>query len=294
MTYLYTIGTIAWWIFANVFALSLFMVEGPSMEPNLDDGEIFLLDGYSYRVGEPQRGDVVVFNLKKSPNFYYVKRIVGLPGETVHVKSDGVYLEEGDGRQAKLGEPYIKKVLEEVFYFGKRNLDEIFAVPQGEYFVLGDNRGHSLDSRSFSDPFISKENIKGRLFYVFNDENVVSTHNGDVSFTVEIADTPALRSRGLMHVEYLPEDEGMLFIFDDEGPRSFWMKNTLIPLDMIFMDDNFKVVSIARKSEPCNFDPCPSYSSGAPAKYVLEINGGLSDELGIQEGDIFYYNNYNF
>lgn len=106
-------------------------------------------------------------------------------------------------------------------------------------------------------------------------------------FYIEIARTPAQREKGLMFRESLPENNGMLFAFDDEAPRNFWMKNTLIPLDMIFMDKNGEVVSIQANVPPCNEQvtkTCPNYPSLAPARYVLEINAGLAQSHHIQPG----------
>ena len=104
-----------------------------------------------------------------------------------------------------------------------------------------------------------------------------------VSFSVELAVTPEELSKGLMFRDNLPEKHGMLFIFDDTAQRSFWMKNTLIPLDIIFLDGNFVVVNI-EYAVPCRADPCPSYVSEAPAKYVLEINANLSEKYNIKKG----------
>ncbi len=107
-------------------------------------------------------------------------------------------------------------------------------------------------------------------------------HFDNADFVVELAKTPAERQQGLMFRESMPDDRGMLFIFDDVVPRSFWMKNTLIPLDMIFVDENWTVVHVAN-AVPCTADPCLSYSS-PPAKYVLEINGGLAEKSNITIG----------
>jgi len=109
---------------------------------------------------------------------------------------------------------------------------------------------------------------------------VVQFDNAD--FSVELANTPSERQQGLMFRESMPDNRGMLFVFDDVVPRSFWMKNTLIPLDMLFIDDNWTVVHVAN-AVPCTVDPCPSYSS-PPAMYVLEINGGLAEKSGIKVG----------
>ena len=100
----------------------------------------------------------------------------------------------------------------------------------------------------------------------------------------DIADTAAKRPLGLMNRESLPQDAGILLIFEDEAEKSFWMKNTLIPLDMIFTDSNFEIVHIQKNAEPCKTIACVSYPSVKPAKYVVEINGGLSEKFGIEEG----------
>ena len=115
------------------------------------------------------------------------------------------------------------------------------------------------------------------------EKNTVTFLEAKKTFQVEIADTPAKRTLGLMNRESLPEDSGMLFIFEDESEKSFWMKNTLIPLDMIFVDSKFEIVHIQKKAEPCKTITCTSYPSVKPAKYVVEINGGLSEKLGIEE-----------
>jgi hypothetical protein len=108
-------------------------------------------------------------------------------------------------------------------------------------------------------------------------------------FSVEIANTEAEREQGLMFRQNLDNDKGMLFIFDKEGVYPFWMKNTLIPLDMIWIDKNYKVVFIGKNSRPCQVNgECPSIIPDAKAMYVLEINSGLSDRISIQVGDSVY------
>ncbi|MBI4164096.1 MAG: DUF192 domain-containing protein [Candidatus Aenigmarchaeota archaeon] len=110
------------------------------------------------------------------------------------------------------------------------------------------------------------------------------TENRTVGFNVEVADTPIKRTIGLMNRTALPEKSGMLFIFDQEGIQGFWMKNTLIPLDMVFISADKKITHIQRNAQPCKTLDCQIYSSEKPAKYVVEINGGLADKLGIKEG----------
>ncbi len=104
-------------------------------------------------------------------------------------------------------------------------------------------------------------------------------------FKVEVVDTPETRAQGLMFREYLPADEGMLFIFEEEFIYPFWMKNTLIPLDMIWINSDFEVVHIYENAEPCEEDPCPSIDPGVPALYVLEVNAGKAREIGLSVGD---------
>lgn len=97
---------------------------------------------------------------------------------------------------------------------------------------------------------------------------------------VELADTPELRQRGLMFREYLPEWSGMLFVFDEEWHYPFWMKNTLIPLDMIWFNEDKIVVDIQR-AEPCTTDQCPEYVPRDNASYVLEINSGWVSHMAL-------------
>jgi len=104
-------------------------------------------------------------------------------------------------------------------------------------------------------------------------------------FTVDLAETREAQARGLMFVEQMDADHGMLFIFPREAPRSFWMKNTRIPLDILYFDRELALVSMARNARPCVADPCPSYPSRGPAQYVLELNAGTADALGVAPGD---------
>jgi len=97
--------------------------------------------------------------------------------------------------------------------------------------------------------------------------------SGAVYF-VELARKPEEQAQGLMFRESLPERAGMLFLFPDRGTHHFWMKNTMIPLDMIWLDDAGKVIFVSADTPPCKTDPCPSYGPDAPASNVLEIAGG--------------------
>jgi len=109
----------------------------------------------------------------------------------------------------------------------------------------------------------------------------------DTEFSLEIADTPEERATGLMSHENLSKNHGMLFVYDDEDIRSFWMKNTTIPLDIIFLDSEMKVINIEKADpEPNTSDGnLTRYRSEKPAQYVLEINQNRSEEIGLKEGE---------
>ncbi|RLE03514.1 MAG: hypothetical protein DRJ11_04065 [Candidatus Aminicenantes bacterium] len=90
----------------------------------------------------------------------------------------------------------------------------------------------------------------------------------------ELAVTPWERQRGLMFREELAANEGMLFIFEEDGLYSFWMKNMKFPLDILWLDKNKKIVHIEENVPPCQAEPCPSYTPSLPARYVLELKAG--------------------
>jgi len=104
-------------------------------------------------------------------------------------------------------------------------------------------------------------------------------------FFVELAKTDSERERGLMFRDQLPKDNGMLFIFDKEGVYPFWMKNTLISLDIIWADNQGRVVYVSQSTQPCKSLLCPQIIPTSKARYVLEVNGGMSEELGLKLGD---------
>lgn len=110
-------------------------------------------------------------------------------------------------------------------------------------------------------------------------------------FMLEIADTPAERALGLMHRESLAENAGMLFVFSQEAPLNFWMKNTLIPLDILYIDSAGVVVDIqTMHPQPGVPDSeLQTYPSAAPAQYALEINADLAESLGFAVGDQAYF-----
>lgn len=110
----------------------------------------------------------------------------------------------------------------------------------------------------------------------------IQSADGTHQFTVEVVDTPESRAQGLMYVQELGDDEGMLFDFKEERPVSFWMRNTFIPLDMLFIEADGTVLNIHVNARPHDITSIPS---AGPVQFVLEIPGGRSTELGIAAGD---------
>ena len=153
-----------------VFAVSIFLfvyllvlqphkIKGSSMEPNFHDGEYLLTDKVSYRVGQPNRGDVIVFKAPPSHTDEFIKRIIGLPGDKVKVKEGKIYVNDQMITENYIPQEFVTKqgpMLAE---------NENVVVPENYYFVLGDNREHSLDSRAIG--FIEKQYITGRAWVIY-------------------------------------------------------------------------------------------------------------------------------
>lgn len=104
-------------------------------------------------------------------------------------------------------------------------------------------------------------------------------------FDVEVARTPEAWAHGLMGRPQLFPDTGMLFVYPEAKPRQFWMKDTRMPLDLLFFDSHGRLVDVRADTPPCRRDPCPTYASHAPAQYVLEIAGGTVQRMGVRSGD---------
>ena len=108
---------------------------------------------------------------------------------------------------------------------------------------------------------------------------------GGQRYTVEIADDDAERARGLMFRDALAPEAGMLFVHEREEPQAYWMKNTRIALDILYFDSQRRLVSQQRDVPPCTLgDRCPPYPSEGPARYVLELNAGQAEKLGLRNG----------
>lgn len=117
-----------------------------------------------------------------------------------------------------------------------------------------------------------------------NDRAIVTFYPESLIINAEVADDETERAAGLMLRKSLGEAEGMLFVYPSASAVNFWMKNTLIPLDIVFISEDFIVVKI-HHAVPCVEEPCQLYSSGQPIKYVLEVNENLTVEYGIMEGE---------
>lgn len=141
------------WFIVNFIGVRT-VVDGRSMEPTLHDGNNLIVDKLSYRFRDPKRYEIIVFPYKYEENTYYIKRIIGLPGETVQIKAGEVYI---DGN--KLGEQYGAEEMET-----SGIAEEPVTLGKDEYFVLGDNRNHSSDSRDPSVGVLKREDLLGRAW----------------------------------------------------------------------------------------------------------------------------------
>lgn len=118
------------------------------------------------------------------------------------------------------------------------------------------------------------------------DSRIITAEINDQELFLEIADNRFLREIGLSQREFLNENSGMLFIYDYEIQElTFWMKDTLIPLDIFFLNKDFEIVYIIKNMEVCKQDPCPQYTSEKKAKYAIEVNAGWIEKNNIKVGD---------
>lgn len=142
------------------------VVDGDSMYPGLEDKDNIIVDKLSYRFGDIKRYDVIVFNYHdpiKNVDSYYIKRVIGLPGETIVIKDGLVYLIDDEGNEIYLNEDY-------GYYVNAQVMEAYLAsvpikIPEDQYFVLGDNRNRSYDSRQIG--LIKKEDILGKAWVRF-------------------------------------------------------------------------------------------------------------------------------
>ena len=154
-TILYFLGifVVAWLIVH--FVAQRTVVDGSSMETTLNDGDNLIIDKISYRFEDPKRFDIIVFPFQYKENTFYIKRIIGLPGETVSITENGIIMINGEPLQ----ESYGKEVIRD-----SGMAKNPITLSDGEYFVLGDNRNNSSDSRDPSVGIIKRSDIVGRAF----------------------------------------------------------------------------------------------------------------------------------
>ena len=139
------------------YLIQPFYVKGASMEPNFYDHEYLIIDEITYRFREPERGDIVVFRYPRNPQEFFIKRVVGLPGEKVQIKDGAVYLYNGENPDGfRLSENYLSPELKTYALN-----EEMTILGDKQYYVLGDNRNASKDSRSFG--AVDKKLITGRV-----------------------------------------------------------------------------------------------------------------------------------
>lgn len=120
-------------------------------------------------------------------------------------------------------------------------------------------------------------------------EVAVQTAGGSERVRVEIANNDEERQRGYMYRDEIPEGTGMWFVFQSEQPLSFWMKNTKVALDIIFVDKNFKIINIAKNATPCTDDPCLNYYSKGNAQFVLEVPAGYAEKHHFETGNLITF-----
>ncbi|NCN07109.1 signal peptidase I [Candidatus Falkowbacteria bacterium] len=128
------------------FLIQPFYVKGASMEPNFYDHEYLIIDEITYRFNEPKRGDIIVFKYPKDPRQFFIKRVIGLPGETVKIKDGLIFITSVDGQENVLSEDYLPSDIENVLPVS--GYGEV-VLNNDEYYLMGDNRDQSLDSRVF-------------------------------------------------------------------------------------------------------------------------------------------------
>jgi uncharacterized membrane protein (UPF0127 family) len=121
------------------------------------------------------------------------------------------------------------------------------------------------------------------------DEKYIPIYVGENELVVEVADTLQKRMTGLMFRKSIPDDYGMLFVFETESTQAMWMKNTFIHLDIIFLNKHRQIIDIYLNVPPCEQEPCMSYVSRSPAKYALELKGNYSKKLNIGIGDSIFF-----
>ncbi len=155
----------------RLFVAQPFVVEGESMHPTFESGDYLIVDELSYHFHEPHRGDVIVFRYPGNPKIFYIKRVIGLPGETISITQGNVTITEPDGTVLPLEEPYV--VEDDATYTQSTHIGP------DQYFVMGDNRPKSSDSRVWG--LLPEKDIMGRAFLRLLPAGEFGFNPGDVS-----------------------------------------------------------------------------------------------------------------
>lgn len=137
----------------RLFIAQPFIVSGESMFPTFDSGEYLIVDQLTYKLNEPQRGDVIIFRYPNNPSKFFIKRIIALPGETLELTGSDVHITTAAGERITIDEPYVTM---------HRDSTLVTTIGEDEYFVMGDNRLASLDSRTWGP--LNRDHIVGRAF----------------------------------------------------------------------------------------------------------------------------------
>lgn len=149
------------------FIIQPFVVDGHSMDPNLSNSEYLIVNKFSYKIDEPRRGDIIVFTAPNSPEYDYIKRIIGLPGEKITIKNEKIYIND-----SLIEENYLTNNVNTTIQGNKKTILEV-TLNNDEYFVLGDNRDNSSDSRVWGP--LPKKNIIGKAWFVVYPLNFFGT-----------------------------------------------------------------------------------------------------------------------
>jgi len=138
----------------RLFVAQPFIVSGASMDPTFASGQYLIVDELTYKFEAPARGEVIIFHYPKDTTQFFIKRIIGLPGETVSIQDGSIYITETNGKSIELNEPYVKNA--------GNGSNMVKKLGTGEYFVMGDNRPESSDSRTWG--ILPAKDIVGRAF----------------------------------------------------------------------------------------------------------------------------------
>lgn len=174
--FLYTIVAVGLALFVRFFVAAPYLVSGPSMEPTFQNHDYLIVDRLSYRFETPQRGDVIIFTLPQNPSETLIKRVVGVPGDTVVISGNKITITNDTYPKGfTLSEPY----LDPADLGGTSSMN--ITLPKGYYFVLGDNRKVSYDSRLWG--ILPRKDIVGRVFVRLYPFNVIGILPGEVRYT---------------------------------------------------------------------------------------------------------------